>query len=187
MLIELGTHEVRNRQEVGRLIMTASSKDLYLHPFYVKLLFWNDIGLIKLPKSVKFSTFVRPISLPITCNSNESKNAIIMGHGLTNEKSKRLPEVLQYASLKTLSMAECKQIFPFLILRKSVLCASGEKGQSICTGDSGSPLVSENILIGISSFIHSANCDAGLSQGFTNVLPYLSWIGRTTGQSLPRC
>lgn len=187
MLIELGTHEVRNRQELGRVTVTASSKNIYLHPFYVKSLSWNDIGLIKLPKSVEFSAFVRPISLPITCNSNERKKAIVMGHGLTSETSRRLPDVLQYASLKTLSMAECKQTFPFLILRKSVICAFGESGQSVCTGDSGSPLVSENILIGISSFIHSANCDAGLAQGFTDVLPYLSWIGRTTGQSLPRC
>lgn len=51
--------------------------------------------------------------------------------------------------------------------------------------DSGSPLVIDNILIGIQS------CAPGVSPGkkqlpiFTRVFPYISWINRETGEERP--
>lgn len=110
-----------------------------------------------------------------------------MGQGLTSKTSRILPEVLQYAQLKTISLDECKSILPILKLRKSVLCARGENGQSFYTGDDGGALVSKNVQIGISSFVHNENQSTSLLQIFTDVRPYLRWIGRVTGLKLPKC
>lgn len=158
--------------EAGRIIEWVSRKHLYIQPFYIGSISWNDVGLVKLPKPIQFNEFVMPISLPTNCESNEFKKVIIMGHGLTNEISRILPEVLQYAQLKTISLDECKSILPILRLRKSVLCARSDNGQSFYTGDDGGALVSENVQIGISSFVHNEDQSTNLLQIFTDVRPY---------------
>lgn len=185
--IQLGSHEIRNYKEKGRIMMFAE-EGLYIHPGYRRGQSWNDIGLIRLQNSVPLDQFIQTISLPKSCDSNENKDAIVMGHGRTAINDINLPQMLQFTSLKTLSINECKEIFRFWLTRRSMLCASSENTSSVCVGDSGGPLVStENILIGVSSFIHRRNCEAGLPQGFTDVVPYFDWIANVTGRSLPKC
>lgn len=187
--IQLGSHEIRNYKEEGRMMTIVSDEYLYVAPGYRERQPWNDIGLIRLPQPVQFNEYIQPISLPRICDLNENKNAIVMGHGRISTSDVKLPEMLQYAALKTISVSECKEIFPFMLRRRSMLCASGKSGQSVCVGDSGGPLVmqNENILIGVTSFIHPSNCEAGLPQGFTDVVPYFDWIANITGLNLPKC
>lgn len=185
--IQLGSYEIKNFKEEGRYMTIVTDEYLYVAPGYRDRQSWNDLGLIRLPNPVKFNEYIEPISLPKICDLNENKNAIIMGYGRTSASDDRLPEMLQYAELKTLSVSECKKIFPFMVTRRSMLCASGELGQSACQGDSGGPLISGNVLIGVTSFIHKKNCESGLSQGFTDVVPYFDWIANITGLSLPKC
>lgn len=96
-----------------------------------------------------------------------------------------MPQILQYTPLRTLSMFQCWREFPFLILSgNKVVCASGDDQRSVCRGDSGGPLATDDgKLVGITSFINTEGCEDGLAQGFTRVSSYLKWIKTETGIS----
>lgn len=101
------------------------------------------------------------MKLPNECKSTENIDALTMGNGATSE-SISISSKLNFAFLKTLSPSACHSTFPILSKRKSIICAQNTiNDQSICRGDSGSPLVtrSDGILIGVSSFVHKGNKD----------------------------
>lgn len=185
-LIEFGTYELRNVMEAGRMFETVSKKNMYEHPLYIPTIVWNDIGLVKLQKPIQFNVFIQPIQFPSSCESNEFKNAVVMGHGFSGN-GRKLADVLQYMPVTTISKSDCKKLFPFLMFRNSVMCVVNENGGSVCEGDSGAPLVSNNTLIGVSSFLHYDGCTSGNPQGFTDILPYMRWISKTTGIKLMNC
>lgn len=55
-------------------------------------------------------------------------------------------------------------------------CTANPKGEGICVGDAGSPLVADDTLIGIASW--SPYCALGLPDVYTNVHAHLDWIHR---------
>lgn len=92
--------------------------------------------------------------MPATCNPLEIVDAVVMGHGGTDENNNYSAK-LNYAVLKTMTMNACRRVFPFNIFRKSAICAKNdEQNQLVWHGDKGDPLVrvSDGVLIGISSF-----------------------------------
>lgn len=141
----------------------------------------SDIALIKLPEPVEFSDVIKPISL--ACSSSSGADVVAIGNGLTRDTDKTLPDILQYAELKTISALRCKWEFPFLLFRKSVICSKGEEKRSVCHGDSGGPLATADgsALIGLTSFGSRKGCEQGKPQAFTRVSSYLEWIEETTG------
>lgn len=110
-------------------------------------------------------------------------DAIVIGNGLTKDSDTMLPSILQYTELKTISMLSCLRTFPFLFLRRSVVCAKGEEQRSACRGDSGGPLVTanNNSLIGLTSFGSPRGCQAGAAQVYTRISSYTKWIKEVTG------
>lgn len=95
----------------------------------------SDIGLIKLPSPVKLSNVIQPIEL--VCSKPKNLDVVVVGNGLTNTTQTTLAPILQYADLKTIPLYQCVPDFPFLIFRKSVICARGVQQRSACRGDSG--------------------------------------------------
>lgn len=150
--VHLGALRVANLTEEGRKIVTFSRKEIHVHPRYVQAVVWNDIGLIKLPAPVEFSDTIKPVKL--ACESNRALDVTAIGNGLMHTDDRQLAPILQYVDLKTISLGECLPNFPFLIFRKSVICARGQQQKSACRGDSGGPLISEKTknLIGLTSF-----------------------------------
>lgn len=139
--------------------------------------------MIKLPQKVEFSDTIKPVKL--ACN--KAKNVVVtaIGNGLMNTTSKELAPILQFVSLKTIPLVQCLPHFPFLLLRKSVVCARGEQQKSVCHGDSGGPLVADynGALVGLTSFGSAAGCHLGYPQGYTSIASYLQWIEEVTGIS----
>lgn len=177
--------------ERGRFTIKTYPKNFHIHPNYGKILIKNDIALIQITEDYEFSKYVQPISLPSDCNLNENVDTVVMGHGVTGGKSESLSPVLQSATLRTKTRWECVKSFPLLLFRKTVLCAESQqttRKQSVCQGDSGSPMVrsSDNTLIGITSFGPLSGCD-GYAQAFTDVIMYHGFISKITGIELPKC
>lgn len=139
----------------------------------------SDIALIKLPEPVKFSDVIKPI--PLACSSTKNMDVIAIGNGKTGD-NRGIASILQYTELKTISTLSCLKTFPFLIFRRSVVCAKGVEKKSTCQGDSGGPLVTpNNSLIGLTSLGSPRGCEYGAPQVYTRISQYLKWIKEVAG------
>lgn len=58
------------------------------------------------------------------------------------------------------------------------ICTFTQFGQGICHGDSGTPLVVGNELVGIGSW--AVECGTGSPDVFTRVANYVDWIAQNT-------
>lgn len=112
--------------------------------------------MIRLPQKVKLSSSIQPVNLPKTCKKSENIDVVAVGHGYTSNESEDISDQLNYVSLKTIPLSECKEAFPMIGDRKTFVCAKGSEvgKESICGGDSGGPLVTvvDKTLIASASF-----------------------------------
>lgn len=177
--IHLGALHIKNLTEPGRVIINATRK--FVHPYYVEPVLWNDIALIRLDRPVQLSATVQPIALEtLELPTNTSLTAV--GFGLMNTTETTFAPILQYARLRSITRNECSKKHPFVRFRRSNICAAGLKLESTCRGDSGGPLIRENVenpagatLVGLTSF-GSPECHLGFARAFTKVAYYTQWI-----------
>lgn len=139
----------------------------------IYIFFNSDIALIRLPRRVPFSEYVRRISLssaPIFANTQ----VITLGYGLV--KNSVFPDNLQHTKFQT---TECAPHTLDLVPKDSLVCAKGVLS-SLCVGDMGDPLVSgltgKLVGVAISTF---GDCDVDRPQTYISVSPYIDWIHRT--------
>lgn len=156
---------------------------IHFHGMFVFIilcfLFHSDVALIKLPKSVRGSEYIRKIL--ISCVSTPiATDVITMGFGRVSTTDKILATTLQYTKLKTIDVQEClsntRDSHNLTEAKNSLICASGPE-TSICRGDKGGPLVSAKTgkLIGIASYA-DGNCTLGSPNAFNGISPYIQWI-----------
>lgn len=181
--VHLGALRVKDVNENGRVIVQTTKG--IPHPRYFPMIVWNDIALIELERPVALSDTVQLVKLPKQDEVFEGK-VIAAGFGLTNTTGKSLAEQLQFAPLQLIPQRECLAKFPFLLFRKSVVCAIGEQKESTCRGDSGGPLVDDKTktLVGLTSFGSAEGCHLGFPQGYTRIASYVDWIQSTIADRL---
>ncbi|KAJ8934223.1 hypothetical protein NQ314_013501, partial [Rhamnusium bicolor] len=147
---------------------------------------YYDIALVRLNKKITYSTFVRPICLPLPGESSRvGEKLIVAGWGRT-ESAKR-SAIKQKVEVPLADRSKCTSNFRSagINLKDSQICAGGEAGKDSCTGDSGGPLMRTTIndvgqwyIEGIVSF--GARCGTeGWPGIYTKVLSYLNWIYKT--------
>lgn len=106
-----------------------------------------------------------------------------------NREAKR-PTTLQFKQAPTLTLEECMQEFEplkindptlgqltkfrILNLDNDIICTRNVKGSGTCQCDSGSGLIYNNTLIGITSW--SVGCSDGFPTIYTRVNSQLEWI-----------
>lgn len=156
-------------------LIHAFESSNYFHEFP----FSSDVALIKLPKSVRSSEYIRNIL--ISCVPTPiALDAITMGFGRVSATDNIFATTLQHTKLKTIDVQEClsnvQNMHNLTNARNSLICASGSE-TSICRGDKGGPLVSAKTgkLIGIASYA-DGNCTVGRPDAFTGISPYIQWI-----------
>lgn len=72
--------------------------------------------------------------------------------------------------MNTISFGKYLEFFEFLFYHNSAIRASSSEKPAIQCGDSGGPLIWNNTLIRITSFLPKSGADPPIQQGFTNVL-----------------
>ncbi|CAH0723513.1 unnamed protein product, partial [Brenthis ino] len=149
----------------------------------------HDVALIKLSEPLELSEKVKPIKLPST-QSTGTKIALV-GRGV--DETNHISENLKKLDLVRLSPEQCLTYIPFdpilynivkqnlKFFGKAIICAKREEDlPSICQGDSGSPLFSNDTLIGLASF-GGPECAENRLGFYVNVQSYVPWIKQHTG------
>lgn len=162
------------------------------HPGYTKQNDPNDIALVRLTESVPFSDYIKPICLPRTTSlRNDTFLSVVMdvaGWGKT-EKANKNPIKLKTA-IKINDFSLCVQKYSALNnirLESTQLCGGGHAGTDTCNGDSGGPLMFQDIVngrpvyfvAGIVSFGPSLCGVEGWPAIYTRVGAFIDWIEAT--------
>lgn len=184
----VGSWKLPDRNETRQFFKVDLSQ-IVLHANYSRKPNQNDIALIRLSEPIQFNKYVKPVKLSSKCESTENLDVLVVGNGIQDEaEDYKMPAVLQYTKLKTMTDRKCIQYYPF-ISSKQKICAGNRDGSSACYGDSGGPLIrtKDNALIGILNFTHKSGCFGGYPQVFSNIFYYYSWISEITSIKLPEC
>ncbi|CAO1416410.1 unnamed protein product [Diamesa tonsa] len=149
----------------------------------------NDIALLRLSEKIeKFTTFIKPICLPLEESvrnfdlTNKMMNVTGWGRTFTSRQS----DIKQKVGLKGVDQATCQKSY-LNSKRKIVssqICAGGETGRDSCTGDSGGPLMRENLLskdphwylVGLVSYGPIICGQLDFPGVYTRVDHYIDWI-----------
>ncbi|XP_015113983.1 chymotrypsin-2-like [Diachasma alloeum] len=133
--------------------------------------FANDIGLVRLATRMWFSDRVAPIAPPTSDFEQVDYPAVISGWGSTRLGS-ALPDKLQELDLVIIDQAKCKSIHS--VVTHDHICTFTKVGEGACHGDSGGPLTSDGVLVGLVSFGYP--CAFGYPDVFTRVWTFMDWV-----------
>ncbi|XP_055524826.1 serine protease snake-like isoform X2 [Wyeomyia smithii] len=174
------------RQDDGAQPKDVDIESFIRHPNFKRMQgLYNDIALVKLVDSVKFTNFIRPACL-YDREQVVAEQAIATGFGLTEDHGDKSDELLK-VSLNVYDNQVCSQGYQnSRQLKKGVMqsqmCVGNVKGgKDTCQGDSGGPLQitkQENhcvfYIIGITSF--GQTCGSTVPAIYTRVASFLDWI-----------
>jgi V8-like Glu-specific endopeptidase len=151
-----------------------------VHPsFSGEPLLRYDFMMVK----IEPTEFIRPIKYN---KSLKIPNQLltVMGHGRTKPGTTTAGDsskTLQYFTFKYNSAIDCNAQYGSIFYKEDMLCA-GVKGKYACSGDSGSPLVTEdNVVVGIHSW-SKADCTAHSTGVYARVSAAAKWIEKTICQ-----
>ncbi|XP_018323858.1 trypsin delta/gamma-like protein CG30031 [Agrilus planipennis] len=143
-----------------------------------------DIALVKAVSPFTLTSSVQTVGIP-SQGIVPSGTGIVSGWGRTFYNSV-LPTVLQYANLRIITNNECAQNLINVLgytsaLDDTQICTSarvtGQTGRvSVCSGDSGSPLVQGYVQVGIVSWGITPCGTTYAPSVYTRVSTYSDWI-----------
>uniref|UniRef100_A0A1I8M2W2 Peptidase S1 domain-containing protein n=1 Tax=Musca domestica TaxID=7370 RepID=A0A1I8M2W2_MUSDO len=144
-----------------------------------------DIGLIYTKTPFQWSSAVAAVSLPPS-GVVPTGNALIYGWGSTSTtNTAAYPSILQVATVPIISLATCESALGAQgsNVHSTNLCTGPLTGGiSICTSDSGGPLVQtvngQNVLIGIVSWGKLPCGQANSPSVFVQVSSFITWIAQ---------
>ncbi|XP_072743936.1 chymotrypsin-2-like [Anoplolepis gracilipes] len=148
------------------------------HNGFDNFLHINDIGLIHVVQDIKFNKNIQPIALPTTDSNYDDRYLVVTGWGRLWADGPN-PNHLQEIMVKGYYQKKCNKHYQNSIV-KTQICTLTTKGEGMCNGDSGSPLVADDVLVGLVSF-GMLPCGSGFPDVFTRVFYYRTWITSHTG------
>jgi secreted trypsin-like serine protease len=170
----LGAHKALQPEDT-QLVLTST--EVKVHEEYDGDNIFNDIALVKLPRTISLTSAIQPSVLPSHGDINNTYSEVranVSGWGLTDMYETKPSEVLHYLEMRVTTNKECDDNFNATII-PSMICTSGEDDTGSCSGDSGGPLVTDGVQIGIVSF-GVIFCMPGYPSGFTRITSFLDWI-----------
>ncbi|XP_017481758.1 PREDICTED: serine proteases 1/2-like [Rhagoletis zephyria] len=170
----------------AKVSYTVTSSSIHQHTGYNENTLANDISLIKIP-AVSYTSEISAIKLPSISSSYSNyvgSYAIASGWGRTSDSSST-SSYLNYGRLPVIANSVCSSTYGSKVVTGNTICVATPGGVSTCQGDSGGPLAleSNNVLVGVTSFVSSKGCASGAPAGFVRVTSYLDWIKGKTGIS----
>ncbi|XP_058798327.1 chymotrypsin-1-like [Phymastichus coffea] len=138
----------------------------------------HDLAVITLKEKIVFNDCQQKIALP-SHNFEDDDEVTVTGWGITAQDPEVNPKQLQMLTTKLMARDKCqkKMSNPEKIkISDSQVCAFRSDNKSPCFGDSGSPLATEEELIGVFSWIDGDHCALGIPDIYTNVYEHKGYI-----------
>eukprot|EP00095_Tigriopus_kingsejongensis_P008115 maker-scaffold184_size276635-snap-gene-1.34 protein:Tk08115 transcript:maker-scaffold184_size276635-snap-gene-1.34-mRNA-1 annotation:"uncharacterized protein LOC641564 precursor" len=130
--VALGEHDVTNMTESRRVVRRVD--EILIHPDYDPESNDNDMALLRLEKSVSFSSYthIRPVCFPLA-KPDPGSEVIVSGWGKTDALATQTSDILREATLKMVSKSECEELLQ-QPLTSSMMCAGDlETGKDSCS------------------------------------------------------
>ncbi|XP_023947660.1 trypsin, alkaline B-like [Bicyclus anynana] len=174
----LNTHRVRsgssNASSGGRLHDISSR---LVHPHYNQGTLNNDIGMFRVSSAFQFGPTVRAAAI-IGQNAIIPDNALVwaIGWGWTSHGGNNPSEQLRHVQIRTTPVARCQRAYTGFTITAAMICAAWDThGRGSCQGDSGSPLIHNNVVVGATSF--GMRCaDPNYPTVYARVAHFTNWI-----------
>ncbi|NXN37645.1 GRAA protein, partial [Rhinoptilus africanus] len=181
----LGAHS-RKAREREKQVFKIAKQIPYKHycPFSKE----NDIMLLQLQKRAKITKAVAVIDLP-TSDYDPKPETIcrVAGWGQLQNQPKKPSDTLMEVNVTVISRQICndkKHYENNPVITGNMICAGAKNGgKDSCNGDSGGPLICNNVMTGITAFGKPQKCGTVDSPGVYTRLTkqYLQWIRKTIG------
>jgi secreted trypsin-like serine protease len=159
-----------NLSDVDNIAVQIRSIDLYSvvkHPEYDDIT--NDIALLKMTEPFEFNEFVQPLQISkVPCVATDEP-AIFSGWGTLDGQE---GNILEAANMSLMPYQECHSLFHSIYadnipLREDIhLCVTGAAAP--CLLDGGGPLVQDNKLVGLLSWLPATCSNSNIPAIFTN-------------------
>ncbi|XP_005377049.1 PREDICTED: cathepsin G [Chinchilla lanigera] len=170
--VTLGAHNIEKQERTQQQITVLRA---IRHPRYNNKTALNDIMLLQLRNRIRRNQFVRPVALP---NAGEKPRpgalCTVAGWGWISLHG--WSDKLQEVQLRVQSDRKCTRRFPSYCSRTQICVGDPRQKKAVFKGDSGDPLVCNNVAQGIVSYGDKENGTA--PDVFTRIASYLSWIKR---------
>lgn len=163
--IHVGT---ANRTSPGTVY---DAEKVIVHEGFDSFLLAHDIALVEVSKDIEYRPLVQPVSLPKTNVEEVGTRCTATGWGRLQYQGK-VPVLLQKLETYIVSLEVCTA--EFWRVTDAHICTFKAKGAGMCHGDSGGPLLCNNVQVGIVSF--GNECAYGTPDVFTRVYAHLDWI-----------
>ncbi|XP_068083150.1 trypsin-like isoform X2 [Anabrus simplex] len=143
----------------------------------------NDIAVVEVEKPFPLNDFTIKAARLATQETDipPGKHVTAVGWGYIGEN--KTTDILQKVNLEIMNIRQCKKyIRPTIPIDRRVVCTLPRlNGKGTCEGDSGGPLISDGMVVGITSF-GGENCiPVAYPSVYTKVAYFRDWIRRKTG------
>ncbi|XP_072215926.1 granzyme A-like [Excalfactoria chinensis] len=185
--VTLGAHSRRKREKEKQVIKIAKE---IRYPDYSDEEHDHDIMLLKLKKRAKINGAVKVIPLPTSGDDvKPGTTCRVAGWGQTLINRIKFSDTLKEVNVTVINRKICNDKEHYNNrppITNNMICAGSERGgKDSCRGDSGGPLICNNVLKGITSF-GKKKCGVSNGPGVYTLITkqYLQWIWKTIGGDL---
>nr|AAX41258.1 cathepsin G [synthetic construct] len=173
--VTLGAHNIQRRENTQQHI---TARRAIRHPQYNQRTIQNDIMLLQLSRRVRRNRNVNPVALPRAQEGlRPGTLCTVAGWGMVSMR--RGTDTLREVQLRVQRDRQCLRIFGSYDPRRQICVGDRRERKAAFKGDSGGPLLCNNVAHGIVSYGKSSGVPPEV---FTRVSSFLPWI-RTTMRS----
>ncbi|KAI4456890.1 polyserase-related [Holotrichia oblita] len=167
---------------------TVEVQSIFDHPYYDEDDIQNDISILKLKKNLQYNDFVSPTRIHAK-EMAPNGTVLLAGWGKTGSKEEPSQKML-YAYIPIVEKEECFRYLAAagynVFLHNYLVCAGAlSGGVAVCDGDSGGPIVQNNITLGIVSWSPSPCGAVNTSTAYMPPSHYVEWIRKRTKDCEP--
>nr|KAF6391684.1 cathepsin G [Pipistrellus kuhlii] len=175
MHVILGAHNIRRLERTQQRISVLRA---IRHPRYNQQNHLNDLMLLQLENRARQNRFVRPVALPQSqTRLHPGSLCTVAGWGLVSQN--RRTDTLRDVQLTVQRDQECSNYFDTFNGRRQICVGDEIEGKTTFLGDTGGPLVCNNVAQGIVSYGRRFGAPPTV---FTRIARFLPWINRTMNQ-----